>query len=180
MHFYFNTTIGIVSAMIVAYTLYPLEFIRQKLSNRVDNSGGGIWHQFIKTVRKTGIKGLYKGVSIFLMGLVLFRGTYFGIYDTLKIKTEDSRMRWLISYFSIMCGALVIHPSDSVRRRILSSKGKYKGFNDCMFSIWRKEGLKGFYLGWSVNWVQCILGSTTFYFYDKLFTDYSQAKDIWS
>jgi solute carrier family 25 (adenine nucleotide translocator) protein 4/5/6/31 len=73
--------------MIVAFTLYPLEYVRQMLSNRVDNSGVGIWHQFKKTIRKSGIRGVYKGVHIFLSSLVLFRGTYFGLYDSLKIKT---------------------------------------------------------------------------------------------
>jgi solute carrier family 25 (adenine nucleotide translocator) protein 4/5/6/31 len=79
--------IGITSAIIVSFTLYPLEFVRQLLSNRVDNSGIGIWHQLTTTVRKSGLKGIYRGAHIFLLGLLMFRGTYFGIYDSLKVKT---------------------------------------------------------------------------------------------
>jgi solute carrier family 25 (adenine nucleotide translocator) protein 4/5/6/31 len=124
--------------MIVAFTLYPLEYVRQMLSNRVDNSGVGIWHQFKKTIRKSGIRGVYKGVHIFLSSLVLFRGTYFGLYDSLKIKTQDRQMRWLISYFSMLCSVLAVYPGDTVRRRILSSKEKYSGFKHCFLSIWKK------------------------------------------
>ena len=164
--------------MIVGFALYPLEYVRQILSNRVDNSGIGIWHQFKKTVGKNGIRGVYKGAHIFMVSLILFRGTYFGIFDSLKVKTDDPKMRWLFSYFSLLCGVLAVYPGDTVRRRILSSKGKYSGFKDCFLSMWKKEGIKAFFLGWSLNWFQCLLGSTTYYFYDKLFTDYSQAKDI--
>lgn len=151
--------------------------MRQQLSNRVDNSGVGIWHQFRKTIRKNGLRGVYKGAHIFLLGLLLFRGTYFGIYDSLKVKTDDTFVRWWIAYCAMFMGITVAYPGDTVRRRIISSKGKYNGMINCYRSIWKAEGIRGIFLGWRMTWLQSFTGSTLYYFYDKLFTDYSEAKD---
>ena len=136
----------------------------------------GIWHQFAKTVRKKGVRGIYRGAHIFLLGLLLFRGSYFGIYDSLKVKTDDELYRWCIAYFAMFMGIITAYPGDTVRRRIVSSKGKYKGMVDCFKHIWAKEGVKGLFLGWNMIWLQSFTGCTVYYFYDKLFTDYSEAK----
>lgn len=32
---------------------------------------------------------MFKGAAIFSLGLIFFRGTYFGVYDSLKVKTND-------------------------------------------------------------------------------------------
>lgn len=125
------------------------------------------------------MRGIYKGAHIFLLGLLLFRGTYFGIYDSLKVKTDNPLYRWCIAYFAMFVGIIVAYPGDTVRRRIVSSKGKYNGMVDCFKKIWAKEGMRGIFLGWKMSWLQSLTGSTVYYYYDKLFTDYSEAKDNW-
>jgi solute carrier family 25 (adenine nucleotide translocator) protein 4/5/6/31 len=172
-HFYINFAIGISSSIIVSFTLYPLEYIRQQLSNRVDKNGIGIWQQFKKTINKNGFRGLYKGAHIFLLGLLLFRGTYFGLYDSLKVTTDDTFVRWWFAYISMFAGILVSYPGDTIRRRIVSSRGKYDGLISCFNSIWKKEGVRGIFLGWHMIWFQSLTGCTLYYFYDKLFTDYA-------
>ncbi len=81
---------------------------------------------------------MYKGASIFSIGLVLFRGTYFGVYDTLKVKTSNQLYRWmasiLASYLSILAG----YPIDTVRRRLVSCKGKYVNARECARDILSK------------------------------------------
>jgi hypothetical protein len=68
----------------------------------------------------------------------MFRGTYFGIYDSLKVKTEDNLIRWSIAYASMFMGIIAAYPADTVRRRIVSSKGKYGGMIACFKTISRK------------------------------------------
>lgn len=135
---YINSILGISSALIVSFTLYPFEYVRQQLSNRLDNKGVGILLQFKKTISKNGLRGIYKGGHIFLLGLVLFRGTYFGLYDSFKVKTDNPLTRWCIAYFSMFLGIMVGYPVDTIRRRIVSSKGKYCGFKNCLEEVWKK------------------------------------------
>jgi solute carrier family 25 (adenine nucleotide translocator) protein 4/5/6/31 len=120
---------------------------------------------------------VYKGAHIFMLGLLLFRGTYFGIFDSLKVKTEDSFFRWCIAYFAMFLGITVAYPGDTIRRRLITSKGKYSGMVECLKHICQKEGVRGLFLGWNMTWFQSLTGSTVYYFYDKLFTNYAEAKD---
>ena len=39
---------------------------------------------FIKTLKSDGIQGLYRGFTISVVGIFIYRGIYFGLYDTLK------------------------------------------------------------------------------------------------
>jgi len=75
--------------MIISLSLYPFEFIRQQLLNRTDRNGRSITYYLKKVVGSTGIRGFYKGALNFTLGLIIFRGTYFGVYDTLKVKTKS-------------------------------------------------------------------------------------------
>ena len=72
---------------------------------------------------------------------------------------------------------MVVYPVDTVRRRIVSSKGRYSGMLDCFRSIGRNEGIRGIFLGWQMVWFQSFTGSTLYYCYDKLFTDYKEASN---
>lgn len=174
-HFTINSSVGIFSTAIVSMTLYPLQYVRQLLSNRIDDSGIGIWHQLKKTIKKKGVMELFKGSHIFLYGLFIFRGTYFGIFDSLRFKTDSQYVRLAISCLAIYIGVFVAYPGDTIRRRLVTSKNRYKGFVDCFKQVWQKDGIKGIFYGWQMIWLQSLMGGIYFFCFDKLFTDYSQA-----
>lgn len=178
-HIKYNTLIGIMSGLTVAVSLYPLERIRQLLLNRTDREGRTLWYYIRKTIAQEGITGMYKGVGLFTLGALIFRGIFFGIYDSLKVQTTDQKMRFLASCFASFLSIIGGYPVDTVRRRLISSKGKYKTGRQCFQDILNKEGIRGFYLGWPLTILQGVSVATTFYFYDKLITDYDQAMN-WS
>ena len=39
---------------------------------------------YVKTLKSDGIQGLYRGFTISAVGIFIYRGMYFGLYDTLK------------------------------------------------------------------------------------------------
>merc|ERR1711874_627928 len=39
---------------------------------------------YVKTLKSDGIQGLYRGFAISAVGIFVYRGLYFGLYDTLK------------------------------------------------------------------------------------------------
>ena len=81
---------------------------------------------------------MYKGAFNFTLGLIIFRGSYFGIYDSLKVKTDDQKMRWLASFFSTYISIMNAYPIDTVRRRLVSSRGKYRSSLECFRDIWAR------------------------------------------
>ena len=44
----------------------------------------GLIDVYVKTLKSDGIQGLYRGFTISAVGIFIYRGMYFGMFDTLK------------------------------------------------------------------------------------------------
>merc|ERR1711931_610903 len=83
---------GVAGAMSLCF-VYSLDFARTKLANDTKSGakGGareynGLIDVYKKTLASDGIQGLYRGFVISCVGIVVYRGCYFGFYDSLKYK----------------------------------------------------------------------------------------------
>ncbi len=96
---------GAAGAMSLVF-VYSLDYARTRLANDVKGaakSGGerqyaGLIDVYRQTIKSDGIPGLYRGFVISCVGIIVYRGCYFGFYDTLKpiILGEDAGL--LISF----------------------------------------------------------------------------------
>lgn len=75
---------GATSLLIV----YPLDFGRTRLAADI---GKGSERQFtglgdciMKIAKSDGPIGLYRGFGVSVLGIIVYRGVYFGAYDTAK------------------------------------------------------------------------------------------------
>lgn len=72
--------------------VYSLDYARTRLANDAKSSkkGGGdrqfngLLDVYRKTIATDGVAGLYRGFNISCVGIVVYRGLYFGMYDSLK------------------------------------------------------------------------------------------------
>ncbi len=71
--------------------VYSLDYARTRLANdaKTGKKGGerqfnGIIDVYTKTLKSDGFVGLYRGFVISCVGIIVYRGCYFGFYDTLK------------------------------------------------------------------------------------------------
>merc|ERR1712061_982752 len=69
--------------------VYSLDFARTRLDNDAKGKDGkrqynGLVDVYKKTIASDGIAGLYRGFAISCVGIFIYRGLYFGIYDTVK------------------------------------------------------------------------------------------------
>jgi len=44
----------------------------------------GMVDVYRKTLSSDGVKGFYRGFGVSILGITLYRGMYFGMYDTIK------------------------------------------------------------------------------------------------
>jgi solute carrier family 25 (mitochondrial adenine nucleotide translocator), member 4/5/6/31 len=169
---FFNNYFGGALAGLTTRTLlYPLEFSKNKMNNIIAKSKKGIVGHLAEAFRKEGLRGIYRGAAVSLVGVTIFRSTYFGIYDTFKDQTNDGLDRWLVSYMATLAAIGITYPSDTARRRLMMTSGasyKYRGFLDCCKKIWRREGLRGFYAGGPVIFIQSASGATVYFIIDKI------------
>lgn len=71
--------------------VYSLDYARTRLSSDAKDvkKGGqrqfnGLIDVYKKTLKSDGIAGLYRGFNVSCVGIIVYRGLYFGMYDSLK------------------------------------------------------------------------------------------------
>ena len=130
-----------------------------------------------KTHSSDGVAGLYRGFVISCVGIVVYRGLYFGLYDSIKpvLLVGDLEGNFLASFllgWSITIGAgLASYPIDTVRRRMMMSSGeavKYTSSLACFGEILKKEGVKSLFKGAGANILRAVAGAGVLSGYDQL------------
>ena len=86
-----NIVSGGLAGSIAAMILYPLDYGRTRISvdigrNPNERQFRGFFHCMKTTFLHDGLRGLYRGWEISVISLFVYRGLYFGIYDTGKDK----------------------------------------------------------------------------------------------
>ena len=135
--------------------------------------------------RSDGITGLYRGFAISCAGIFVYRGLYFGLYDSLKpiILRENEKsfsLSFLLGWFVTATAGFIDYPIDTTRRHMMMTSGgnieKYRSSLDCAKDIKRTQGYKGFYKGVSANILRGIAGAIVLAGSDKLKEVYIQYK----
>jgi solute carrier family 25 (adenine nucleotide translocator) protein 4/5/6/31 len=82
---------GSAAGATTSMLLYHLDYARTRLATdavvcRVTGQRQfkGLIDVYRKTLSSDGIAGLYRGFGVSILGITLYRGMYFGIYDTMK------------------------------------------------------------------------------------------------
>lgn len=165
--------------------VYSLDYARTRLANDAKSSkkGGGerqfngLADVYKKTIATDGVAGLYRGFVISCVGIVVYRGLYFGLYDSLKPvlltgTLEDNLLASFLLGWGITIGAgLASYPIDTVRRRMMMTSGeavKYKSSIDCFQQVVAKEGVSSLFKGAGANILRAVAGAGVLSGYDKL------------
>jgi len=166
---------GLAGAMSLVF-VYSLDYARTRLANdaKAAKKGGaerqfnGLIDVYSKTVKSDGLVGLYRGFWVSCVGIVVYRGCYFGFYDSLKPVILTGAMKsnffasFLLGWAVTITAGLASYPLDTVRRRMMMTSGeavKYKSSFDCAAQIIRKEGVKSLFKGAGANILRGIAGA---------------------
>jgi solute carrier family 25 (adenine nucleotide translocator) protein 4/5/6/31 len=119
------------------------------------------------------MRGIYRGVLLSYLGMTLFRGAFFGIYDTFKVKLDSHYQKFFVSYGATVISMFLVSPIQTVTRRLMMTSGhsfKYQGYADCAKQIYKSEKIKGFYRGGSIIPFESIMVGMMFTLFDRIFT----------
>nr|CDS32605.1 atp:adp antiporter [Hymenolepis microstoma] len=105
---------------------------------------------------------------------MVYRGFYFGLYDTIKpiFLGEDAgvTISFILGYGVTVTAGLLSYPIDTIRRRMMMTSGaavKYKGSADCALSIIREEGAMALMRGAGANILRGVAGAGVLAGFDK-------------
>lgn len=178
---------GAAGAMSLCF-VYSLDYARTRLANdaKAGSKGGdrqfnGLIDVYVKTLKSDGFVGLYRGFVISCIGIIVYRGCYFGFYDTLKpiILGEDAGLftSFILGYGVTISAGLVSYPIDTIRRRMMMTSGeavKYRGSWDCTVQIIRNEGFMSLMKGAGANILRGVAGAGVLAGFDKFKALYIQ------
>ena len=110
------------------------------------------------------------------VGIVIYRGLYFGVYDSVKAVLPDNlKDNFLASFLIGWCvtvgAGLASYPIDTIRRRMMMTSGqavKYSGSMHCAQEILANEGVGSFFKGAGANILRGVAGAGVLAMYDKL------------
>ncbi|QMW25108.1 hypothetical protein G4B84_000353, partial [Aspergillus flavus NRRL3357] len=164
--------------------VYSLDYARTRLANDAKSAKGGGERQFNglvdvykKTLASDGIAGLYRGFGPSVLGIVVYRGLYFGMYDSIKpvVLVGPLEGNFLASFllgWTVTTGAgIASYPLDTVRRRMMMTSGeavKYNSSFDAFRQIVAKEGVKSLFKGAGANILRGVAGAGVLSIYDQV------------
>merc|ERR1719478_1561989 len=166
--------------------VYPLDYARTRLASDV-GSGKAQFNGLIDCLSKSasgpaGPLGLYNGFGVSVVGIVPFRGTYFGVNDTLVSINPYQKDKGLIGILSkfacaqtaALCAAYASYPFDTVRRRLQMQAEKpaeewvYKGTFDCFGKIMKEEGTAALFKGAGANALRTVGAALVLVLYSEI------------
>merc|ERR1719218_566976 len=168
--------------------VYPLDYARTRLASDVGSGKrdfNGLGDCLIKTAKgPTGVLGLYNGFGVSVMGIIPYRGVYFGLYDTASSANpykKDKGLMGILSKFAIaQCVAITAgyasYPFDTIRRRLQMQSEKpkeewlYKGTTDCLAKICNDEGVTALFKGAGANALRTVGSALVLVLYDQIKT----------
>jgi len=166
--------------------VYPLDYARTRLASDV-GSGEKQFNGLLDCIKKTaagpaGVMSLYNGFGISVIGIIPFRGTYFGVNDTLNginPYQKESGFVGLASKFACaqtaaLAAAYASYPFDTVRRRLQMQSEKpqsewlYKGTMDCFAKILKDEGFAAMFKGAGANALRTVGSALVLVLYGEI------------
>ena len=178
-----NLASGGAAGSVSLLFVYSLDYARTRLTNDLKNAkkGGekqfnGLIDVYKKTLQSDGFAGLYRGFVISCVGIVIYRGLYFGIFDSVKPSLpkemqDNLLISFLLGWGVTVTAGLASYPIDTIRRRMMMTSGegeKFSGSIDCAQKILQREGFKSFFKGAAANILRGVAGAGVLTLYDKL------------
>jgi solute carrier family 25, member 33/36 len=166
----------------------PLEVIKTRLQASASSTATtiparlGPLYIARQIMRADGIPGFFRGLPPTLVGIIPSRSAYFYAYSRCKSfldakcgLSSGSPPNALISGFVAgVVGNTITNPIWMIRTRMQleadAAVGQvaYKGYLDVIGTIFRQDGIKGFYRGLQASYWGCTEGALQFILYEQL------------
>ncbi|KAJ8736871.1 hypothetical protein PYW07_000142 [Mythimna separata] len=163
--------------------VYPLDYGRTRLAADIGKGKGkafnGLIDCLMKTLKTDGPLGWYRGFVVSVQGIIIYRATYFGFFDTAKGLLPNPQhtplfFTWLIAQSVTTFAGICSYPLDTVRRRMMMQSGvpvaqrQYKSTADCWAKILKNEGMGAFFKGAFSNVLRGTGGAFVLVLYDEV------------
>ena len=125
---------GSVAGGITNTLVYPLIYVRTALGADIGATRkyNGVADCLKKTVELNGVKSLYNGIGPSTIGIVVYRGTQFGLQDTIKAFNPYQKevsfigifSKFIVAQIAVSVSGVAAYPLDTMQRRLQNEATK--------------------------------------------------------
>merc|ERR1711934_788059 len=175
---------GALAGGVTNTLVYPLIYVRTALGADIGKvkEYNGIGDCLVKTVKQNGFISLYNGIGPSTIGIVVYRGTQFGLQDTIKAFNPYQKevgfvaimSKFAVAQVAVAISGLAAYPLDTMQRGLQNEATKpkaeqmYEGMGDCFSKIMKNEGTKGFFKGAGANILRGTGAAIVLVMYDEI------------
>merc|ERR1711934_1171923 len=175
---------GALAGGVTNTLVYPLIYVRTVLGADIGTvkKYNGMADCLKKTISENGFMALYNGIGPSSIGIVVYRGTQFGLQDTIKAFNPYQKdfsivglvSKFIVAQIAVSFSGVVSYPFDTMQRRLQIEASKpaeqqmYTGMPDCFAKIMAKEGPNGFFKGAMANILRGTGAATVLVMYDEI------------
>lgn len=153
---------GVLAGISQITVTYPLDIMRTRMS--LDHYMTSNYNNYITCARNIlvneGFRGFYKGFNSSLLTYPIYVGLQFSIYGYFK---DD--YPYLAGGIAGITAQTLAYPGDTIKRQLQlngldNTQKKYNGLWDCVRSMYRQYGIRGYYVGLGVNLIKAVPEAT--------------------
>lgn len=178
--FLVNCFCGSFGSLISMLLTYPLDVSRTVMASNVNNKLGLI-HTLKHIYNESGVsKGLYKGFTISLCNVLIYRFFYFGSFDTFKdheIFKNNVFYKFLMINSIIISIGFFVYPIDTIRRNLMIESDHLSKYKLNIFGYFKliknKYGVFGLYRGMMINVFRSFSSGAVLILYDEIKNKYN-------
>jgi len=166
-----------------------IDYTRTRLATDAKHGGkrqfSGLVDVYVKTIQADGVRGLYRGFAISCVCIFVYRGLYFGLFDSLKPMVLSEACAWyhtfLLGWGVTIVAGLSAYPIDTIKRRMMLTSGeavKYSSSYQCLKEVVRTEGRGALFRGSGVNIVRGVAGAGVLSGFERMKKFYISRKQL--
>eukprot|EP01135_Chromosphaera_perkinsii_P009699 Nk52_evm25s1837 gene=Nk52_evmTU25s1837 len=169
-----NTVAGAVGGISVVVSGHPLDTLKVKLQTQQVAPGQkplytGAWDCAVKTVKKDGVRGLYRGIWTPLVGVTPIFSlcfTAYGFGQNLQ-RTPGKELtllqHWNAGMLAGVATTVIMAPGERIKCLLQTQGDKYKSTWDCMRAVYREGGIRGVFRGSSATLLRDVPGTAAYF-----------------
>eukprot|EP01112_Ceratiomyxa_fruticulosa_P020775 TRINITY_DN7172_c0_g1_i1.p1 TRINITY_DN7172_c0_g1~~TRINITY_DN7172_c0_g1_i1.p1 ORF type:complete len:301 (+),score=46.79 TRINITY_DN7172_c0_g1_i1:874-1776(+) len=179
---------GALTGIAVSVVESPVDFFKSQMqvSGATTPKYANFFDCAKSIVKSRGLAGAYQGIGATFLRDIPSNAAYFGFYELARMNLvpKGGRVEDLPGWKVMIAGGFggmmywsLTYPTDVIKSSIQTdninpAERKYHGIIDCAKKIYAKEGIRGFYKGFSVCFIRSIPANAA------CFVVYEKARDL--
>ena len=173
-----NGLAGLTNSSLVLLVGYPFDILQITLQNqKLFYKTKSTWNGFQYLYQNNGLKGFYRGASIPFIGFSIIRPLQFNLMEILKNKYQSTPLtNFGVGFLS---GGLFTIINNPIQVLKIKTQTNYLSPTTNIKSIWKNEGIKGFYRGLGPTFLVDTFFSGIYVGIYYTLRDYNKGDSIW-